>query len=359
MDAEKTLVIRADAYAQIGLGHVMRCLALAQELEKRNVRPTFIIRDYDRKIKELIQRYEYNVETIPADCNWAEDLRLTLNITDRYGAKTIITDLSHAGTLTHQSEYGAYLQELKDKRKFLVTIDDLNEMSFPSDIVINPNCGAENGNYPSGGSTKFLLGPAYFIFRPEFIAAAGVKREITKEAVNVLVAMSGSDPLDFTGKVAGALAKSGKISGLHLRIVLGIDYTESRKRNLNKTLKNYPGTCELIQGGDKLAELMLWSDLVITGAGLTKYEAAVTGTPSIIIPQYDHLVKLAEKFARSGATLNLGLGDKLEDEAIAEAVARLLGDASLRAEMSRKGRALVDGRGIERIISEIPSEVWS
>ena len=359
MDAAKTLAIRADANARIGLGHIMRCLALAQGLAKRNVKPIFITREDDFKIIKLIKRYGFDVATIPGDCNWAEDLRLTLNIADRHGAKIIVSDIAHAGTLTHQGEYGAYLRGIKDKSKFLVTIDDLNEMSFPSDIVINPNCGAEKRNYDSGGGARFLLGPAYLIFRPEFIAAAGVKREIKQKATNVLVSMSGSDPLDLTGKVASSLANSGKTRNLNLRLVLGMDYTGHRKQNLIKTLKNYTGNYELVQGSDKMADLMLWSDLVITGAGLTKYEAAVTGTPGIIIPQYDYLVELAEEFAGKGVALNLGLGDKLEDEAIAGAVARLLGDATLRAEMSRKGRELVDGRGIERIISEIPQEVFS
>jgi len=353
------VLIRADANEQIGLGHVMRCLALAQGLEKIGARSIFVIRDYDRKIRELIQHHGYDVETMPKDCSSGEDLRLTLESASRHRAKLVITDLCHAGTLAHQGEYGEYLQGLKDKGKFLVTIDDLNEMSFPSDIVINPNCGAEDRKYDSGGSTRFLLGPAYFIFRPAFTAAARVSRKINKDAANILIAMSGSDPLDLTGKVARALAKSGKTPGLDLRIILGIDYTESRKQKLNEALMNYQGNYELIQGSDNVAELMLWSDLAITGAGLTKYEAAVTGTPGIIIPQYAHLVDLAREFEKKGTALNLGLADNLKEEDIAGAVARLLGDATLRAEMSKRGRNLVDGKGIERIIAEIPDEVWA
>lgn len=359
MGAVKTLAFRTDGNTQIGLGHIMRCLALAQGLERIGARSTFVIRDYDRKLRELIQHYGYNMEALPKGCSTEKDLRLTLEYADRYRAEIITTDLGHAGTLAHQGEYGEYLQGLKDKGKFLITIDDLSKMEFPSDIVINPNCGAANKNYYLGGSTKFLLGPAYFIFRPEFIAAARVKRQIKKEANNILITISGSDPLDLTGKVARALAKSGKTLGLNLHIVLGIDYTKSRTRNLNKTLVNYRGNYELIQGSGSMAELMLRSDLAITGAGLTKYEAAVTGTPVIIIPQYAHLVELAEEFARKGVALNLGLGDKIKEEDIAWAVAKLLGDATLRAEMSRMGRKLVDGKGIERIIAEIPQEVWS
>jgi UDP-2,4-diacetamido-2,4,6-trideoxy-beta-L-altropyranose hydrolase len=357
MGISKTAVVRADAYTQIGMGHVMRCLALAQGLEKNGVSSIFVIRNYDRKIKELIQRHGYNVETIPEYCSSKEDLRLTLEFAGRHRAKLIITDLCHAGTLTNQAEYGAYLQGLKDKSKFLVTIDDLNEMSFPSDIVINPNCGAENKTYPSG-SVKYLLGPAYFMFRPEFIAAAGAKREIQQKAANVLIAMSGSDPLDLTGKAAGAFTASEKTRNLNLRFILGIDYTVNKKRNLKNIFENYRGTYEFIQESKNIADLMLWADIAITGAGLTKYEAAVTGTPCIIIPAYAYLVKLAEEFAAAGSAINLGLAEKLADKEIADAAYNLLVNAPQRTEMSKKGKKLVDSRGVERIISEIPQDVW-
>ena len=104
---------------------------------------------------------------------------------------------------------------------------------------------------------------------------------------------------------------------------------------------------------------MLLSDLAITGGGLTKYETAVTGTPSIILSQVAHQVDLAEEFEKEGTALNLGLGTEVSQEDITEAVTRLSGDGALRAEMSRRGKRLVDGRGVERIISEIPQEVLS
>ena len=102
---------------------------------------------------------------------------------------------------------------------------------------------------------------------------------------------------------------------------------------------------------------MLWSDLAITGGGLTKYETAVTGTPSVIISQVAHQAELAKEFEREGTALHLGLGSKVGEEDIAQAVERLLRDDALRAEMSKRGKRLVDGKGIERIISEIPQEV--
>ena len=108
-----------------------------------------------------------------------------------------------------------------------------------------------------------------------------------------------------------------------------------------------------------MAGLMLWADLAVTADGLTKYETAVTGTPSIIIAQAEQKSKVASEFEKRGSAWHLGHGSRVSERDIARAVAMALQDDSFRREMSKNGRKLVDGRGIERIISAIPSEVWA
>lgn len=351
-------LFRADGSQHLGLGHIMRCLGFAQGLEKIGVSSVFVIRDYESNVAEVIQQYGYGVESIPESCDVKEDLHLTSELANQHNAELIITDLCNSDTLANPGEYRRYLQGLKDTGKFLITIDDLNEMAFPSDIVVNPNYGAEKMSYRLNGSTKFLLGPAYFIFRQEFMKAVKTKREIRKDAHNILVTMGGSDPLRFTVKVARAL-KGLRIALLNLRIMLGPGYPDSIRQEANKALDDFRGNYQLLRGSDSMAELMLWADLAITGGGLTKYETAFTGTPSIIISQVSHQAELAAEFEKEGTALNLGLGTRVNEGKIAEAVANLLRNDTLRAEMSKRGRKLVDGRGIERIISEIPQEVWS
>ncbi len=352
-------LFRTDGSQHLGLGHIMRCLAFAQGLEKVGTKSVFATRDYDQSIKELIQRYRYNIDIMPKDCSSEDDALLTLESAHRHNAGLIITDLCNTDTLEQLDKYRGYLQELKDSGKFLITIDDINVITFPSDMVVNPNYGAESINYETSKGTRLLLGPSYFIFRQEFIEAARLNREIKRDARNILVTMGGSDPLHLNLKVVRALGKLGKPSNLNLRIVLGIDYTKSKKRELQGILKDFPGTCELIQASDSLASLMLWSDLAITGGGLTKYETAVTGTPSIIISQDSYQADLSSKFAREGSALYLGFVDEVSTEGIAGAVEKLSRNDALRAEMSKRGKRLVDGKGIERIISEIPQGVLS
>ncbi len=357
--SKKLALFRADGSLHLGMGHIMRCLGFAQGFEKVGVNSIFVIRDYEQEVTELIRCYEYGVEMIPRDWSFEEDASLTLKLAHLHDVNLIVTDLCNTDILKRLDEYGDYLQRLKDQAKFLITIDDLNVIPFPSDIVINPNCGAENMGYDFGQGTKFLLGPAYFIFREGFIESTRTNREIKGEARNILVSMGGSDPFNLTVKIARALTKIEVAPKLNLRIALGLSAPVSAKQEVGEILKNFAGNYELIQGSDNMAKLMLWSDLAITSDGLTKYETAVTGTPSIIIARFEHQSELMKEFEKKEAALNLGFGSKVDEKAIVEAVEKLLKDDALRKEMSKRGKKLVDGRGVERIISAIPQEVWA
>ncbi len=334
----------------------MRCLAFAQGLGGTGVKSVFVIRDYEPRVAGLIRDYGYDVEIIPGDSSFTGDALLTTQFVSKYSAELLITDLSHADNLAILDEYRRYFPALSAARISMINIDDLIKIDFPFDIQIIPYYGADKRNYRSNGSTKLLLGPAYFIFRQEFIAAARVNHRIKEDAQNILVTMGGSDPLNLTMKIAEALLRLDRTS-LNIRIVIGAGFAASARQELEKILKSYQGNYELLTGSHNMAELMLWSDLAITGGGLTKYETAVTGTPNIIISHFEQEAARTREFEGGGSTLHLGLISEINEHDIEESIERLLKDYALRTEMAKRGRNMVDGKGMERIISEIPGSL--
>jgi len=354
----RTAILRADGSQRLGIGHIMRCIGFAQGLKKEGIRSVFVVKNFGPEITEVIQKHEYDVNAIDPNSGYEEDASLTLNTARRHNADLIVTDLCHTDTLANLDEYSKYLQALKATHKFLVTIDGLCKIRFPSDIVIDPYYRTENMNYETYGCTKFLLGPAYFIFRQEFIEAAKMSRQIKEDAQNILVTMGGSDPLNVTLKIAKALNRLNKTS-VNLWIVVGVCQTDLVKQELERILKCFNGNYELIMRSEKMAELMLWSDVAITAGGLTKYETAVTGTPSIVISQTDHEAEMTKEFERNGTTLHLGLINKVGEEDIVETIEKVLEDYVLRCKMSKRGKNLVDGKGVERINSEISAGLLS
>jgi spore coat polysaccharide biosynthesis predicted glycosyltransferase SpsG len=100
---------------------------------------------------------------------------------------------------------------------------------------------------------------------------------------------------------------------------------------------------------------MRWADLAITGDGLTKYECALLGTPAITLSRPDSDEAMNERFVAAGTSLHLGCG--LDAAELASAISALRVDAPCRAQMSRRGTTLFDGRGAERIIHAIDARL--
>lgn len=349
----KKALVRADGSVEIGMGHIVRCIGLAQELEKAGFESFFVVKSFEPSITELIKSYGFKVELIPKDYSLQQDKNALISFIKQHRAELVVTDLSTDDILNRRDEYLAYLCDIKKHDSLLLTIDDLNVMNFPSDIVLNPNYGARELPHRLNKHTRYLLGPDYFIFRQEFIEAARAGRTIKTEAINILVSMGGGDLQSLTYKVLKALSALSETEELTYRILPGVDASPYRQCILTEALRNFKGSYEFHSSKNSVAASMLWADLAITGGGLTKYETAVTGTPSIIIPQIKHQEELAKLFAQEGSALFLGPSDGVAEETITPAVERLLRDESLRAEMSSRGKKLVDGKGVERVTVEI------
>lgn len=363
VDSPQRILLRVDGSHHLGVGHIMRCIALAQGFNLKGLRPIFIIRNHNQEIIRLIQRNNYDAEIIPRASNFIEDASLTLGFAHRYGANAIIIDLVNSDTVKNPSAYKGYLEALKSNDKFLITIDGFDEgyssteTPASSDISIIPYFGAENKKFNTSANTVYLLGPGYFIFRQEFIKVAKIERSINKKAQNILVTMGGSDPFDLTTKVVKALVKINR-PHLNLRVVIGPGFNVSTEQKLKEILRDFKGIYKLLTTSNVLAKLMLWSDITITSSGLTKYETAVTGTPTIVISFNDFQAKLMDEFKKCGTTLHLGERRDIREDDIVCAVKSLLDDYNFRSKMSKNGKKLVDGRGVERIISRIHKELF-
>jgi spore coat polysaccharide biosynthesis predicted glycosyltransferase SpsG len=107
-----------------------------------------------------------------------------------------------------------------------------------------------------------------------------------------------------------------------------------------------------------MAELFLWADLSITGEGFVKYEAAITGTPNLMISQFDHDSLPIQSFLKIGSAKYLGPGENLSEHDIAAAIDTLLNDFEARSALSKAGKKALDGRGIERIFNEILKNIF-
>ena len=173
------IFFRADGNTHIGLGHLVRCSALAYMLQSY-----FEISFYCKEIpesfeKELVNN-SYEVIRIDNEAQFIEQLdHNQIVVLDGYNFNT------------------AYQLEIKAKGNKLVCIDDLHDKEFVADLIINHAPGVKPEDYSAQPHTQFALGLDYALLRPAFLQQALKPRKIEK-IETALICFGGSDPKNLT-----------------------------------------------------------------------------------------------------------------------------------------------------------------
>ena len=102
-----------------------------------------------------------------------------------------------------------------------------------------------------------------------------------------------------------------------------------------------------------MPELMAWADLAISGGGSTVMEMLFMGLPALVIILAENQRAVAEALADAGAAVNLGWYHDLSTTKIARKMTELMKATDVRSEMSQRGRNLVDGKGVERVLTRL------
>ena len=341
-----TILIRVDASNQIGMGHLTRCLDIANHASKKGVIPVFLTKT--NSVKEIINNKEFDCILIAKNPKHA--VKEMKNLISKFSSKVMLVDINYCTTIEQRHEYFDILKELKELDIFLLSFEDLSSEAFPADIVVIPYVGAESLKIQKKVGSQYLLGPKFFPVREEFRTIE--KNKTPEEDVKtILVTMGGSDPTQITIKVVKALSKI-KLKA-HLIVVLG-SLSKISDVQVKSLLSNFGGSFQVIKDAQNMAELMNESQLTITNSGLTKYEMAYMGLPAIIITNSKKYAPLMDDFASYGSAMHIGYSEDVTNENIINGVYELIDDRKKRQKMSELGKQLVDGHGIERIFKCIP-----
>ncbi|MBI3631444.1 MAG: DUF354 domain-containing protein [Candidatus Staskawiczbacteria bacterium] len=319
------IVFVVDANSKIGMGHLIRCLALAEELDKKlNCHITFLIRKSVVGRREVL-KYGFEVKKRLSDEN----------------ADVIITSLPNIEQ--------AYSKQLKKKTKLLVILDESPKTIFFADIVVRGTTVPEFSKRGSDRKIKFLLGPDYVILNDKLRKFNLKHKKIKPVVKSVLITVGGGDLNNLTPKIMSALNNFNSIEKM---VIVGPTF---RKTSSIARYKNY----NVKYSVTNMAELMFSADLAISGGGMTLYELASVGTPTIVLCQTPDQLIEANIFQKKNAIINLGMGKKIDKKNITDCVGTILNNRRKRELMSRVGKKIIDGKGAQRIAKEIISEINS
>jgi UDP-2,4-diacetamido-2,4,6-trideoxy-beta-L-altropyranose hydrolase len=339
-----TILIRADASVEIGTGHVMRCLALAQAWQDAGGSAVFAMAEATAAIREKLAAEKIEVREISSPVGSLADATGTTELGRACGADWIVLDGYRLDA--------DYQRRIKESDAKLLWIDDNGHAEhYFADLAVNQNLHARESLYRNReAACRLLLGPRYAMLRREFSAWRDWKRDVRVCGARVLVTLGGSDPGNATVAVVEALRLVGVE---YLDVVVVIGGSNPHAESIARAAEGLAGTVRLLRNAANMPELMAWADVAISAAGATCWEMCLLGLPAVVIDAAENQRNIAEQLARLGIAVHAGSADSNSAEELAEQIKKLLLSAECRDAMSRRGRELVDGIGAERVVGEM------
>lgn len=309
------VVFRVDASSSIGLGHLMRCLTLAEELIKNGNEVLFIMRNATSEVYEIIKSKGVNCKSYYSQelkIDWETDSIHTINFLEE---NNFLTDWI---IIDHYDLDDNWEQRLRPFTKKIMVIDDLANRKHDCDVLLDQNYYLNMEERYSGlvpEHCKLLLGPSYAILRTEFISAKEKKRK--RERVNtILVSFGGSDPKYQTLRILKIL-HSLNLSEIKIEVVVG--NANEQREEICAFCKEKPNMFVHLQPRN-LASLILNADFGIGSGGVSLWERCFLGLPSIVIVVAENQIETVEAVASKKGIINLGWYEQLEDEQIKHSI---------------------------------------
>jgi UDP-2,4-diacetamido-2,4,6-trideoxy-beta-L-altropyranose hydrolase len=342
---EQHLLIRVDASTEIGTGHLMRCLALAQAWKDGGNKVTFITNCQSEGLLQRLREEEFSLHVLAGSHPDPKDWGDTKGILAGYPDAWVVLDNYYFDE--------TYQQRVKEAGHQLLVIDDMAHLKhYYADIVLNQNLHAEQLHYSCEPYTRLLLGTRYVLLRREFLAWRGWKREIPEIARRVLVTLGGVDLENHTLKVIQTLQRVD-VTGLEATVVIGAGNPHADELEAAARQGRLP--IQLVRDARDMPPLMAWADMAVSTAGTTVWESAFMGVPTIVAittPTEELLVSGLEKYR---LFLSVGWLSQLSVNQLAEDLSRLIHGKRTRSDMSVLGQRLVDGSGCDSILKHFPN----
>ncbi|PIQ89651.1 MAG: hypothetical protein COV72_02215 [Candidatus Omnitrophica bacterium CG11_big_fil_rev_8_21_14_0_20_42_13] len=341
MKARKKILIRVDGHKRIGMGHIYRMLTLANYLRKKNCFTfVFVARGCAASLV-LIKKSGFPVEALPFGISRGSEIDNLADILRCHRPSMVISDVLRSDR--DENFMGALGY---NKGVILVSFnDDTKRRLVDADIIFSSDLSQRADLYGNTQGAKYYLGFDYLILNEAYMRINKRRRKINKCVKRVVVCMGGADQHNLTAKILRAIDKSSLNFKCEV-IVNSNFFDKTLAQQLSDSLAH---AVSFNFDVDSLAASFARADLAITSGGLVHLERMCAGVPGIAINQHCRQADLSARIMRQGATLDLGLHNRVSLGKIFYSFNDLSQDYPLRVKMAVKGKELVDGEGLLRI----------
>lgn len=305
------ITFRADASLQIGTGHVMRCLTLADALAARGADCQFICRAHEGNLIDFIRAKGYT--THPLSVGAAPPLSLTdpthapwlgATQTEDTEACAPILAAQHPDWLIvdHYALDARWERALAPYYRKLMAIDDLADRPHVCDLLLDQNYGRTAIDYARlvPAHCRMLVGSGHALLRPQFAAkhTASLARRAANDVKHFLIQMGGIDQHNYTGEALSVLQECELPTDTRITVVLSREAPAIDAVRRQVAAMKWP--VAVMVGVENMAKLMEESDLAIGSGGGATYERIYMGLPSILRPTAANQIEPLRKMAGAG-----------------------------------------------------------
>ena len=324
------IAIRVDSSTDIGSGHLMRCLTLAERKQKENNKIVFIMRDLDGNLGYLVKERGFEIKMLPRA---ERDVSLTgyaawLTVPQAQDAAETVAALKELGEigLLVVDSYALDIEWERVIRPYvgeIFVIDDLANRKHDCDYLLDQNFHLAGETRYKGlvpEKCQLYLGYKYALLREEFTIAKRMMKTRVGKVRNILVFYGGSDLTDETSKALRALKKLD-YSNLYITVIVG---KSNPQRRMVAEMCHGLSNCRFLCQVNNMAELMAEADLALGAGGATTWERLYLELPSIVTSIADNQIECCEDCAKAGLISYLGEAENVTEEDIAKAVGKYI-----------------------------------
>ncbi len=350
----KLIVFRVDASDQIGTGHLMRCLALANALKKSGLEVMFVCRHIQSYLQQIIINQGHELVLLDNAVNGETDDLVhsswlgTSQTNDAGDTLSALGDreidwliVDHYG-IDHRWE-----SALRYKVKKIMVIDDIADRRHDCDALLDQNfyVGMDAryiGKVPV--HCQLLLGPSYALLRDEFRQLREQVKPRSGLVRSMLVFFGGVDAENYTARAIDALVNIGD-NKLDVDVVIGAQHPH--REDILTTCADHGFICHVQT--NRMAELMAAADLAVGAGGATTWERCCLGLPAIVVSLADNQIDIAKELDMYGACTYLGKAKDISVREIHNKIMEMLSFPDRLIALSEKAYSLVDGLGVDRV----------
>ncbi|CAK0746471.1 UDP-2,4-diacetamido-2,4, 6-trideoxy-beta-L-altropyranose hydrolase [uncultured Gammaproteobacteria bacterium] len=335
------ILIRADAGPELGTGHVMRCLAVAEALQDLGHTCHFLCAALPPALAQRLTIAGFPVHSLTAPAGSVADAAQAAALAETLDAPAVVLDGYHFGPIHHAA--------LTVGRRPLLVFDDLAVLElFSAAAVVNPSPAALALPYSTlAPEARLLLGPRYAPLRRQFRAVVQAGRRAPAGCETVLVSFGGADPLSLT---APCLARLARVLPSTCRLAVTIGAGDRCAEVIIATAAGIGAERVTVHRDTAtMATLIGLASMAVAAAGGTVFELAALAVPAVLVVVADNQLNSARWMADQGlAPVIDGRAADAVDQ-IAEAAVALWVDEARRRALSAALAGRIDGQGALRI----------